>query len=111
MIRRPPRSTLFPYTTLFRSGLMGSGELNGDFDVAAFDLDRVRRDFDVAVAQVFTGLDLVLPAVPGAGDDVVFEYSFSERPAAVKAGVVEGDHGAADVEQRHVFSAGAHRHA
>src|SRR2546426_12749873 len=25
MIRRPPRSTLFPYTTLFRSGLMSSG--------------------------------------------------------------------------------------
>src|SRR2546426_11538861 len=23
MIRRPPRSTLFPYTTLFRSGLVG----------------------------------------------------------------------------------------
>src|SRR3712207_6956302 len=25
MIRRPPRSTLFPYTTLFRSRLVGSG--------------------------------------------------------------------------------------
>src|SRR2546426_2504669 len=25
MIRRPPRSTLFPYTTLFRSYLMGAG--------------------------------------------------------------------------------------
>src|SRR5260221_8598237 len=25
MIRRPPRSTLFPYTTLFRSQLRGSG--------------------------------------------------------------------------------------
>src|SRR2546422_5067225 len=24
MIRRPPRSTLFPYTTLFRSGLAGT---------------------------------------------------------------------------------------
>src|SRR5438876_6392234 len=24
MIRRPPRSTLFPYTTLFRSGVLGS---------------------------------------------------------------------------------------
>src|SRR2546421_5532222 len=24
MIRRPPRSTLFPYTTLFRSGLIGT---------------------------------------------------------------------------------------
>src|SRR5256885_8386243 len=26
MIRRPPRSTLFPYTTLFRSGRAGEGE-------------------------------------------------------------------------------------
>src|SRR5690348_18065116 len=25
MIRRPPRSTLFPYTTLFRSGHVGAG--------------------------------------------------------------------------------------
>src|SRR5260370_30734975 len=25
MIRRPPRSTLFPYTTLFRSGRVGHG--------------------------------------------------------------------------------------
>src|SRR5689334_24840244 len=25
MIRRPPRSTLFPYTTLFRSGNVGAG--------------------------------------------------------------------------------------
>src|SRR3712207_7909864 len=29
MIRRPPRSTLFPYTTLFRSG-WGGAELRGD---------------------------------------------------------------------------------
>src|SRR3712207_8817595 len=28
MIRRPPRSTLFPYTTLFRSGLRNSGGLH-----------------------------------------------------------------------------------
>src|SRR2546430_15472288 len=27
MIRRPPRSTLFPYTTLFRSPLAGESEL------------------------------------------------------------------------------------
>src|SRR3712207_9403658 len=29
MIRRPPRSTLFPYTTLFRSGWRGDGERFG----------------------------------------------------------------------------------
>src|SRR5258707_9300307 len=31
MIRRPPRSTLFPYTTLFRSAL---GLIGGDLDLA-----------------------------------------------------------------------------
>src|SRR3712207_8421274 len=30
MIRRPPRSTLFPYTTLFRSGVAGDGVLRRD---------------------------------------------------------------------------------
>src|SRR2546425_8946300 len=35
MIRRPPRSTLFPYTTLFRSrhsrsGARGPGQVDGD---------------------------------------------------------------------------------
>src|SRR3712207_8811198 len=31
MIRRPPRSTLFPYTTLFRSHPCGVLPVNGDF--------------------------------------------------------------------------------
>src|SRR2546429_4207631 len=29
MIRRPPRSTLFPYTTLFRSPSAGYGDISG----------------------------------------------------------------------------------
>src|SRR5689334_23494738 len=29
MIRRPPRSTLFPYTTLFRSGFRGFPQFRG----------------------------------------------------------------------------------
>src|SRR3712207_8482793 len=37
MIRRPPRSTLFPYTTLFRSA-------EGDFAVAADGEDRGGAD-------------------------------------------------------------------
>src|SRR5258708_8289819 len=44
MIRRPPRSTLFPYTTLFRSGLASDVGLHvdgvpvarGDFGLGAF---------------------------------------------------------------------------
>src|SRR2546425_7093695 len=39
MIRRPPRSTLFPYTTLFRS--VAAVDLDGAVDDAAEDLARV----------------------------------------------------------------------
>src|SRR2546429_6299234 len=39
MIRRPPRSTLFPYTTLFRSLTLGM-DLLGSFDVLIIDYNR-----------------------------------------------------------------------
>src|SRR3712207_8643911 len=44
MIRRPPRSTLFPYTTLFRSR-GGRVEVDDDrpVDEAEIGLERVRR--------------------------------------------------------------------
>src|SRR2546430_3908798 len=54
MIRRPPRSTLFPYTTLFRS-LQGRQAHGGGDDVRRGaeelrrqigDVDRVRGDHD-----------------------------------------------------------------
>ena len=41
MIRRPPRSTLFPYTTLFRSNATGVQNLVESFDLITwwlFDL-------------------------------------------------------------------------
>src|SRR3972149_7243799 len=45
MIRRPPRSTLFPYTTLFRSGISERecclrdvlSEVEGDYDYTIVD--------------------------------------------------------------------------
>src|SRR3712207_8121393 len=44
MIRRPPRSTLFPYTTLFRS----SGSSTGSKDIGFSGLHRVSK---VAVSR------------------------------------------------------------
>src|SRR3712207_8999647 len=38
MIRRPPRSTLFPYTTLFRSALAEGFETETEFTVHALEL-------------------------------------------------------------------------
>src|SRR5256885_281380 len=40
MIRRPPRSTLFPYTTLFRSGLAAEGRAAGQ-QLVEDDAERV----------------------------------------------------------------------
>src|SRR5256885_10146788 len=42
MIRRPPRSTLFPYTTLFRSGLVLGADLDSDAHVPVKQIGNVR---------------------------------------------------------------------
>src|SRR3989454_1061495 len=48
MIRRPPRSTLFPYTTLFRSEWEMLAMINGVRDVRAIAAELGRSDFEVA---------------------------------------------------------------
>src|SRR3712207_7190143 len=55
MIRRPPRSTLFPYTTLFRSGLDG-----GDV-VAQFRADPLLRHVPVIFLTALVGGDETSP--------------------------------------------------
>src|SRR3712207_7929200 len=59
MIRRPPRSTLFPYTTLFRSSLLFLLQLPLVFAVG-------RRAWDSPTA----GLATLLYAVVGSGFSV-----------------------------------------
>src|SRR3712207_9532514 len=45
MIRRPPRSTLFPYTTLFRSAVVDNLNSHGGMDVLLFALAHPRWEF------------------------------------------------------------------
>src|SRR3712207_7819823 len=72
MIRRPPRSTLFPYTTLFRSGSykgvrnFESGEF-GSLDFAT----AVRFSVNTAFAQVAEDL--------GADRMTEFAHAFGDR--------------------------------
>src|SRR5687767_15724799 len=51
MLRRPPRSTLFPYTTLFRSASRRSRLVSGEFHVACM-----------------TRSGLVAPTLPASGE-------------------------------------------
>src|SRR2546428_11819755 len=41
MIRRPPRSTLFPYTTLFRSGILAALDRPHAFEVVNLGVSHV----------------------------------------------------------------------
>src|SRR5437764_8244890 len=46
MLRRPPRSTLFPYTTLFRSDLAGRARLDrviAEWDALEFEFAQLDR--------------------------------------------------------------------
>src|SRR3989442_3656583 len=50
MIRRPPRSTLFPYTTLFRSLLLGAHARLGQLHDLAVHLDVAGGDMQFGLA-------------------------------------------------------------
>src|SRR3712207_7226463 len=55
MIRRPPRSTLFPYTTLFRSSAVVAAEPHDVGRQAVEARDAVGRHADVAVPARLEG--------------------------------------------------------
>src|SRR5256886_11385193 len=47
MIRRPPRSTLFPYTTLFRSAQVEPGRIQRSSDVVSWEAALLARGLEV----------------------------------------------------------------
>src|SRR5256885_15156151 len=65
MIRRPPRSTLFPYTTLFRSGSYRvAARTNIDELNEAFDWTLPKQDYETVAGLVLA----TLGRVPRAGE-------------------------------------------
>src|SRR3712207_8280674 len=61
MIRRPPRSTLFPYTTLFRSGRLADGQVR----------DGATHEIAVAPEAVEAQLGIVTPPRGLGGEDLL----------------------------------------
>src|SRR2546426_2826848 len=56
MIRRPPRSTLFPYTTLFRSHGQRQRERGPVDPVGALDVEEARRERGARSARTYERL-------------------------------------------------------
>src|SRR6266481_9981063 len=67
MIRRPPRSTLFPYTTLFRSG-KHPGRLNALIDCEAVHLPSLRPLPPPSTVHLSTDRSSVLSHIPSISD-------------------------------------------
>src|SRR3989449_10993094 len=63
MIRRPPRSTLFPYTTLFRSlhVVLCRGVVGGLREAEVLREEAIGRAAVVTLVVVGTGLDVLVP--------------------------------------------------
>src|SRR3712207_7417569 len=77
MIRRPPRSTLFPYTTLFRSkvGIVEEIELTNDGQA---DLTLKIDDDHVAPLRQGTSASLRIASLSGSANRVRSEEHTSE---------------------------------
>src|SRR4030066_2129108 len=103
MIRRPPRSTLFPYTTLFRSGevehllntrsgLLGlSGRSRDMRDLLGRERDdpRARLAVEIFCYRARKYLGAYLAALGGA-DGIVFTGGIGENAPEVRAQILEG---------------------
>src|SRR5258706_6882548 len=79
MIRRPPRSTLLPYTTLFRSGCIDGGEVGG---AKGSELSGVEGS-DLCIGELGEvgcgdGLDIRLGYAHGLSGDAVFCLGMGE---------------------------------
>src|SRR3712207_9067570 len=82
MIRRPPRSTLFPYTTLFRStGGLGTADAGGAWTSSA---GAARQSVNAGTATFAaakgTNTGSYLGAVSAAGADVRTTFSLAAMP-------------------------------
>src|SRR5256712_4995282 len=73
MIRRPPRSTLFPYTTLFRSALSFALFINAAILIVA--AATFHRAGETGVAEIQDAYRLLTPLLGVTGASAVFAFA------------------------------------
>src|SRR5215475_305438 len=93
MIRRPPRSTLFPYTTLFRSRLAELGVETGIHYPVPVHLQRAydflgHRPGDFPVSEEFSRRCLSLPIYPELTGEQIQVVAEAVSAATAKAKTV-----------------------
>src|SRR2546422_4017200 len=100
MIRRPPRSTLFPYTTLFRSVVERAADRATRVTQVRGAQTELRADVDGRPNRLQRGAEIPLRlavAVRGRGVEVVDPQLDRTRDGAFTLGDTAADHEPADV--------------
>src|SRR3712207_7022924 len=88
MIRRPPRSTLFPYTTLFRSGLDGSYERQREAYDRIFDrcgLRWYKVESDVGMMGGFGAHEYMAPCAAGENEVALSDAGYAANTEVASA--------------------------
>src|SRR3712207_3187738 len=95
MIRRPPRSTLFPYSTLFRSGVqlhLGDRPLEAEEEASVLGrrvVDAVAIADETAAVAAEVEQRVPVGAVPGQPGDLVGEHDADLAEADARDEVLE----------------------
>src|SRR2546429_6330548 len=93
MIRRPPRSTLFPYTTLFRSHVHRGTPGHGRHPVTAVHLDRITDRGAARALRPVPGDARAAPRRHLDGHPAGAHHALCVERAAVPSGKVARDQG------------------
>src|SRR2546425_13157745 len=82
MIRRPPRSTLFPYTTLFRSSVEETRKLIEDYsswDIVVNTAESVLQALDIELRYLISFWDaLIVQAATRCGAAVLYSEDLAD---------------------------------
>src|SRR3712207_9507465 len=87
MIRRPPRSTLFPYTTLFRSEVLPQGYMAHGTGAIRSDTKGINMPDDCLWRQVKTQADFLREYYPSAHpifDESIYPDIYKKDPQSEK---------------------------
>src|SRR3712207_9337395 len=90
MIRRPPRSTLFPYTTLFRSFGVKAKEkfkkMRGNLNILAMTATPIPRTLNLSLLGI---RDLSIVDIPPEGRKAVKTFFVEKKEEAIVKAILQ----------------------
>lgn len=98
----------FNACSITKLGWFSESRWDGDLNFIALDLNLAASDLEVRVTDSFSRNDAEFPAMPGAFDNRLAQFPFSERAARMGTGVIDRVETSLHVEDRNPNSIDFH---